>query len=150
VKGLAVRKAMYDSPNSPLKARPFRGSLRNASTWMIPHGRVEVSFWTSSNGSHLGIADGNSSVSTAARVTIIPSRTIISSIRLQLDFAQHLDPSARITYQATIPNDSEVFFLVSTGQVKQLIEALDKGTAHLADRDEEGRSLLNVSVIEHP
>jgi hypothetical protein len=135
---------MYYSPNSPLKTRPFRGSLRNA-TWVIPHGRVEFLFWTSSNGSHLGTTDENVSVSTAARVTIIPNRTILSSIRLQFDFAQHLDPSARITYQATIPNDSEVFLLVSSGQVQQLIEALDKGTAHLTDRDEEGRSLLNVS-----
>jgi hypothetical protein len=61
------------------------------------------------------------------------------------DFTLHLDPSATITYQAMIPNDSEVFKIAGWGEVKELIELLVKGTASLTDRDEEGRSLLNVS-----
>jgi hypothetical protein len=44
-----------------------------------------------------------------------------------------------------IPNNSEVFKIVGSGEVKELIELLEKGTASLTDRDEEGRSLLNVS-----
>jgi hypothetical protein len=61
------------------------------------------------------------------------------------DFNPCLDPSATITYQATIPNNSEVFGIAESGKVKDLIELFQNGAASLNDRDEEGRSILNVS-----
>ncbi len=119
---------------------------------MTPYGRVEVSFWTTSNRSHPNIGDEDTIDSTdeafAARMAIVPSRNLPSSFRIVFDFTPRLSPSATITYQAMIPNDSEVFRIVRSGQVKELIKALDKGTARLTDRDEEGRSLLNVSCHE--
>jgi hypothetical protein len=71
-----------------------------------------------------------------------------SSFRIVFDFTPHLNPSATIKYQAMIPNDSVIFHIVRSGQVKELIEALDKGTARFPDRDEEGRLLLHVSCHE--
>jgi hypothetical protein len=119
---------------------------------MTPYGRVEVSFWTTSNRSHPNISDEDTIESTheafAARLAIVPSRNIASSFRVVFDFTPHLNPSATITYQAMIPNDSEVFRIIRSGQVKELVKALSKGTARLTDRDEEGRSLLNVSYHE--
>jgi hypothetical protein len=53
-----------------------------------------------------------------------------------------------MTYQRTVPIDSQVFEIVSCGKVRELVEALEQGTARLTDRDEEGRSLLNVSFHE--
>jgi hypothetical protein len=121
---------------------------------MTSYGRVEASFWNISHNSLPRISDQDTTESTStdetfgARVTIVPSRKIESSFRIVFDYTPHLNPSATITYQATIANDSEIFHIVRSGQVKDLIGALEKGTARLTDRDEEGRSLLYVSCHE--
>jgi hypothetical protein len=81
----------------------------------------------------------------AAKVTIVPNSYRIRSLRVIFDFPPILNPIPKITYQAMIPNDSEVFQIIASGQVEKLIEALDVGSISLTDRDEEGRSLLNVS-----
>lgn len=118
---------------------------------MTTYGRVELSYWFISHHSLPRISDQDTTESTttdeslSARVAIVPGRNMESSFRVVFDFTPHLNPSATITYQAMISNDSEVFHIVSSGQVHELIEALYKGTARLTDRDEEGRSLLNVS-----
>lgn len=134
-----------------LAANPSRGSQRH-SIWATPYGRVEASFWTVSNGFHLGPAgediDEATDKALAARVAIVPTRTVASSFRIVFDFTPRLDPLAKITYQAMIQNDSEVFDFVRNDQVTKLVEALQKGTASLNDRDEQGRSLLNVSLHE--
>lgn len=59
-----------------------------------------------------------------------------------------LDPFASITCQAKIPNNSEVFKIVKHGKLEDLLKAFENKTARLTDRDEEGRSLLNVSHIK--
>ncbi len=69
----------------------------------------------------------------------------LGSFRIALHLNPRLSPSAMITYQATRPNKSEVFTIVRFGKVEDLIKALEAKTASLTDRDEEGRSLLNVS-----
>ena len=116
--------------------------------WITPHGRVQASFWTVSNDSNAktrGDATRTADKTVAARLAIAPNSIGTSPFRVVFDFAPHLDPSATITYQAMIPNDSEVFRIAGSGEVKELIELLKKGTASITDRDEEGRSLLNVS-----
>ncbi len=47
-----------------------------------------------------------------------------------------------------IPNESKVLAIARSGEVKELLELLERRTASLTDRDEEGRSLLNVCVSE--
>jgi len=116
--------------------------------WITPFGRVQASFWAVSNDLNLKTrrdATRAAKRTVTARLAIVPSSIGISPFRVIFDFTPHLDPSATITYQAIIPNDSEVFKIAGSGEVKELIELLVKGTASLTDRDEEGRSLLNVS-----
>ncbi|KAL9618251.1 MAG: hypothetical protein Q9160_007021 [Pyrenula sp. 1 TL-2023] len=64
--------------------------------------------------------------------------------RVIYDLTSHPGSSAQVTYQAMIPNDSEIFRIVSNNQVGELSQALEKRTVRLADRDEDGRSLLSV------
>jgi hypothetical protein len=109
---------------------------------------VQASFWSVSNDSNLKIredATRTASKTVAARLAIIPSNIKTSLFRVVFDFTPHLDPSATITYQAMVPNYSKVFKIAGSGEVKELIELLEKGAASLTDRDEEGRSHLNVS-----
>jgi hypothetical protein len=124
-----------------------KGSQRHAS-WMTPHGRVETSFWTVSDISHISDSEEDTSATTnrgfGARVAIVPSYSKASPFRVVFDFTPHLDPKSKITYQAMIPNDSEIFSLIESGQVEEFINALEQGTASLTDHDEEGRSLLLV------
>ena len=47
-----------------------------------------------------------------------------------------------------IPSDSEVFRIVKFGELEDLLRALAAKTACLTDRDEGGRSLLNVGQVE--
>jgi hypothetical protein len=78
----------------------------------------------------------------------------MSPLRVVVDLAPRFDPTATITYQAMIPNDSVVFRIAHSGRVTDLIELFEKGTAFLTDRDEQGRSLLSVSlcnlIVERP
>ena len=109
---------------------------------------MQASFWAVSEDSNLkiwGDATNIANKTVAARLAIVPNSIGTSPFRVVLDFTPHLDPSATITYQAMIPNDSEVFEIAGSGEVKELIGLLEKGIASLTDRDEEGRSLLNVS-----
>jgi hypothetical protein len=55
-----------------------------------------------------------------------------------------------LTYQAMVPNDSEVFKIVNAGDVKALKKALAMKIASLTDRDEDGRSLLSVRNTPDP
>jgi hypothetical protein len=116
--------------------------------WITPYGRVQASFWAISSQSNLmSLEDATRTANktVAARLAIIPNNIRTSPFRVVFDFTPHVDPSATITYQAIIPNDSEVFKIASSGGVKELIEIIEKGLASLTDHDEEGRSLLNVS-----
>jgi hypothetical protein len=78
----------------------------------------------------------------------------MSPLRVVVDLAPRLDPTTTITYQAMIPNDSAVFKIARSGKVTDLIELFEKGTASLTDRDEQGGSLLSVSlcnlIVERP
>ena len=135
-KSSGTPKTNIDVPNRDFRIIPARGNHRPAA-WTTPFGRVEVSIIA---------GDTTESMDTvlAARVAVVPHRTTTSSFRVVFDFTPHLDPAAKITYQAMIPNDSEVFNVVRKGEVELLKEVLRQGTARLTDRDEEGRSLLNV------
>jgi hypothetical protein len=119
---------------------------------MTPHGRVDTSFWTVSDIFRISDAEENTSGTTdrefRARVAIVPSCSKTSRFRVVFDFTPHFDPKPKITYQAMIPNDSEIFNLIEFGNVEEFINALEQGTASLTDRDEQGRSLLSVSYQE--
>lgn len=107
---------------------------------------MQASFWQvptafEHTGTEEDISEQNS---IAARIAIHPKGSVVSSFRVVFDFDPRLNPSATVTYQAMIPNDSEIFKIIESGEVEELLEALDNKTASLTDRDEEGRSLLNV------
>jgi hypothetical protein len=119
---------------------------------MTPHGRVDTSFWTVSDNFRVSGADKNTSAITdrsfGARVAIVPDYSKSSPFRVVFDFTPYLDPKPKITYQAMIPNYSEIFRLIKSGQLEEFIKALDQGTASLTDRDEQGRTLLSVSYYK--
>ncbi|KAE8452639.1 hypothetical protein EG329_013898 [Mollisiaceae sp. DMI_Dod_QoI] len=139
----------------------LKGIVRNRDThlseiinkhaaWTTPYGKVQASFWASSNDSNLRTrkdATRTANKTVAARMAFIPSSNRTSLFRVVFDFVPHLNPSATITYQTIIPNDSKVFKIVRFGEVEELIELLENGTASLTDRDEEGRSLLNYATF---
>jgi hypothetical protein len=118
---------------------------------------VQVSFWAKSNDSNIetrGEPSGKDSKITASRIIIVPNGAGMSPLRVVVDLAPRLDPTTTITYQAMIPNDSVVFKIARSGKVTDLIGLFEKGTAFLTDRDEQGRSLLSVSlcnlIVENP
>ena len=137
---------MIAVPNQNLRSNPPRVNRRYAS-WSTHYGRVDALFWTTSSSTSVINEDTRETLDEvfAAKVVIVPNVRRIRSLRVIFDFPPILDPIPKITYQAMIPNDSEVFKIVASGQVERLIEALDLGSTSLTDRDEEGRSLLNVS-----
>lgn len=112
-----------------------RFSNHRHSAYYTSHGRLEVSFW----------ANPNEAYSFGAKITFLSCSNAISSSRAVLELSSYLDPSAKITYQALRPNDSEVFAIVTSGDVRRLEQELANGTMSLNDRDEKGRSLLNLS-----
>jgi hypothetical protein len=112
---------------------------------MTRYGRIEVSFSTISNGITVPDEDSLGIIDEAftARVAIVPC--VCRRFRVIFDFNPTIDLTPKITYQAIIPNSSEVFKIVASGNVEELIKTLNLGTTSLTVRDEEGRSLLNVS-----
>jgi hypothetical protein len=114
---------------------------------MTRYGRINASFSTISNGNTatdedpLGITDE----AFAARVAIVPCVCRKIPFRVIFDFNPTIDLTPKITYQAIIPNSSEVFEIVASGNIEELIKALNSCTTSLTVRDEEGRSLLHVS-----
>jgi hypothetical protein len=108
-----------------------------------------VSFWAGSNDFNTetrGGPSGKDSKIAAARLIIVPNSAGTSPFRMVVDLAPRLDPTATITYQAMIPNNSAVFRFARFGKVTDLIKLFEKGSAFLTDRDEQGRSLLSVSL----
>lgn len=86
-----------------------------------------------------------SDMALAGTVAITPRDCRAFSCRAVCGFDPTFHLTPHLTYQAMRPNDSELFTIIATGAVEDLTNALELGAASLTDRDEEGRSLLNVS-----
>jgi hypothetical protein len=109
---------------------------------------VEASFWIYQNPYRPDVA--NDRIGTArvdsARIAIVPRETAI--FRIVFDFTPQLSQLSlptRISYQPIVRNDSQVFRIVESGQVSALQQVIEKGTASLGVRDEQGLPLLYVS-----
>ncbi|KAH8654629.1 hypothetical protein BGZ60DRAFT_157628 [Tricladium varicosporioides] len=131
-------------------ARTLLASSYRCSDWETPYESVRTAFWDFS-GDSVQVSGERNDINTsdkdfAASITIARRDRSTSSFRVIFDITPHLDPVAKITYQAIRPNDSEIFRIVMSGEVEKLVEALAKGTASLTDRDEEGRSLLKAGI----
>jgi hypothetical protein len=126
-------KTQQDAAQSQRRFQDHRHS-----TYWTYHGKLEVSCWTNPNEDH----------SFVAKIAFLPSNDGVSLSRIVLDLNSCLDPSAKITYQALRPNDSEVFEIVHSGDIRRLEQVLANGTASLNDRDEKGRTLLHVSILQ--
>lgn len=116
--------------------------------WRTPYGTVTALFWRSQTYLENDRLDVRSETQTIIGAQIaINSRGSSGTYRTILDLDLCLNPSTSITYQATRPNDSEIFSIVRYGKLEELLKVLEEKTektAGLTDRDEEGRSLLNV------
>jgi hypothetical protein len=112
------------------------------------YGWVYTEFYRSRNSS--AKKDGSSKSESdpqfsAATIIFVPTYTMETFHRVMFSINNSQPLTATVTYQARIPNGSPVFEKVKWGTVAQLIKAVEEGTASLTDRDEDGRSLLNVS-----
>jgi hypothetical protein len=113
--------------------------------WRTPYGTVAALFWRGQTYLENVPLDERSETQTIIGAQIaINSKGSSDTYRIILDLDLCLNPSARISYQATRPNDSEIFSIVRYGKLEELLKVLEEKTASLTDRDEEGRSLLNV------
>ena len=120
--------------------------IRQHGTWRTSYGRILVVLEQTKR--HNSVQEDFSTQGAfAAQIVIHPNSSCVPAKRIVLDLKLHLNPSAKITYQETIPNTSEVFSIIEHGQLDDLMRALEDRTARLTDRDEEGRSLLNVSHV---
>jgi hypothetical protein len=104
---------------------------------IVDHSKVETRKAANRSGSTVIIA----------RLAIVPRSVGQPLFRVVFDFNPYLHPSATVTYQAMIPNDSEVFKIAGSGTVEDITELLKNGNASLTDHDEEGRSILHVGHI---
>lgn len=115
-------------------------AVQSTQYWML-----ETSLWIYQDGSYPDFA--NESIGTShvdsARIVILPKET--ATFRIVFHLATHPSLPTRITYQQITRNGSEVFRIVGSGQVSALKQAIERGTASLGDRDEQGRPLLYVS-----
>lgn len=126
-------------------------SGHRGSTWINPYWRIQASILDLTNAPYDDSTKGNDKKTSEkefiANIKIVPRHMGTSSFRVIFDINPYFDPSLKITYQAIRPNDSEIFKIVTSGQLQKLLWALENVTASLTDRDEEGRSLLHVSCL---
>jgi hypothetical protein len=115
--------------------------------WRTPYGMMTAYFWTYQPSSKDSLTEiGRSRKETIiAKIAICPKNVSGRAFRIVLDLSPFLNPPAQITYQTVRPNSSEIFSILKHGDLGNLMAALNNKTASLADRDEQGRSLLNVS-----
>jgi len=121
--------------------------------WQTQFGRMELSFWLTST----VVDNENTARKTKDLTSVYPARITLftrskteSTVCVNLDFNPLWDLPMKLTYQAMVPNDSEVFKIVDAGDVEALKKAFVMKTASLTDRDEDGRSLLSVRIISDP
>lgn len=132
-------------PNHRQKKDTLNPTLTSG-TWETPYGKVLANFWHIQNSpEQRPTSEGFPAQSSiAAKIVINPREKSCHPFQIVFDLDHCLNPFAIITYQATIPNDSKIFRIMKHGNLEDLLKALEAKTASLTDRDEEGRSLLNV------
>lgn len=111
--------------------------------WTTSSWRVQTSFWTRSDDSRLRNREATAIV--AARIIIGLTSTKPSPCQIVFDFTPHLNPSTTMTFQATVPGYSRVSSLAKYGKIRDLVQLFEHNAATLTDRDQQGRSLLQVS-----
>jgi hypothetical protein len=118
-------------------------------TWYTQYGRLDLLFWTTgpepANENETGKTNRLASTS-CARIDLFTKSITKSSMVINLDFNQANSIPFELTYQAMVPNDSEIWNIIEDGDVEALKKALVMQTASLTDRDENGRSYLSVSI----
>ena len=119
--------------------------------WINPYWKIEAFILDVTDSSNDDPDTGNNRETSEkgfmANIKIVPRDFGASSFRIICDLNPRLNPSTQITYQAILPDDSEIFNIIASGQLQKLLASLENGTASLTDRDEEGRSLLHVSYL---
>jgi len=112
---------------------------------------MDLSFWSSRTdvGDETRDRKNKNQITTdLARITLFTKSRTKSTFCVNLDFNPLQGFPMKLTYQAMVPNDSEVFEIVDSGDVEALQKALAAKTTSLTDRDEDGRSLLSVRMYQ--
>lgn len=139
----------------PRQSWPIPRNVR-VSRWETPHAKVQCTFWciphSTSNNNEEFKPEIDRLYSRYGRVSFIPKNSETAAFYLTLDLrfkSSNLDPTMTLSYQAILPNNSKVFKIVRSGEVSALKALIEDRKASLSDRDEDSRSLLNVSYVFH-
>ena len=126
------------------------------SSWNTPYGRIHATVYVYMVDSDEQATDADLAnmieQTSSTRVAVVPTITGVPSSYMVFEFIStgaSIDLPVNLTYSPMIPNDSDIFTIIRDGEVHQLIKAFEEGHASLNDRDEQGRSLLNVSYDDH-
>lgn len=115
-----------------LERRKSSRKFDRHAVWWTAYGMVQISFATRSDVSHYESWHQENlqpmGEVLATRITFVPERTLNCAFTAVFDFSLGHDPFARITYQATIPNQSLIFHVVLAGDVDGLIQMLEDGS----------------------
>lgn len=141
-----VQGQVLCGPVSRLKQRPQK---QRSSSWISPYGRIHAFFRTfSTQRSARSTSEDMYEQEFDGRVILIPNNVGIFSSYIVWDFVSSSIPanlSSTLTHFPMILNTSEVYKVICEGDLHELITMFENGKASLNDRDEQGRSLLNVS-----
>ena len=122
--------------------------LRRASIFSrrSTYGRIDICSFT-----EFGIGTPETYDYTAEVVWTVPTNEL-GSAQIRFFLSQNVAPERSILMTPMIsvkpmrPKDSKIFKIAAFGTLDALIDMVLAGEASLADRDEDGRSLINVSV----
>jgi hypothetical protein len=88
----------------------------------------------------------------AAKIEFLPKKAIMRA-KILARFEQNMDffgfnvMNPTIMLHNIVPDDSEIFSAIKSGDLHQLVALLKDGKASLRDCDADGRSLLSVSTL---
>jgi hypothetical protein len=114
----------------------------------LKHGRIDI--YTSTRSS-VGIPEAYNS---ATEVVLNLPGSEFGSAQIQFSLSQNADQYRSISMTPMIsvrsmrPSDSIIFEIAAHGTAEDLIDMVLAGEASLVDRDGEGRSLINVSILK--
>lgn len=121
-----------NGPAQALSALPVNqkreGSVHRYGMWQNRYGKVLAEFTSVQTSEHGTVGKGCPQSSVAAKIAIQSNVGASGSFRIALDLNPQLNPSAMITYQATLPNNSSVFKIAAWGNPEDLLKALEGDT----------------------
>jgi hypothetical protein len=151
-------------PEASTKEKEQEASCRRLRTFSLSRytafGRVDIIVQTKTSSNASGqpstpsLASGELEDPFEARTIITSYKDAIAMPQVIFDIGKQTDVNKlsmpTLSLRSTIPDDSKIFDVVKFGSPRDLQAMIYDGLASFNDCDTNGRSLLNVRIIEHP